>query len=187
MAKIYVRDYYSEIVNGQFVEKSNATQIVTVEYELNGIVLMRTHMTAFSSNADTKKIENIQKTEAYIGGVKNNGVWEQGNWQLQVNSNDDPRTYRPAVATTEKYVDLVAFATTGVPVVVGVDVALVQPEIDPETNEVTNQELIGTIKVDGNGSPLYVNEVDFYALNIMPSLKDMFKFSIFRTQGLTLA
>ncbi len=155
MAKIYVRDYYSEIVNGQFVEKSTATQIVTVEYELNAMVLMRTHMTAFSSNADTKKIENIQKTEAYIGGVKNNGVWEGGNWQLQVNSNEDTRTYKAAVATIEKYVDLAAFTATGVPVVVNPDVALVQPEYDTETNEVTNQELVGTVKVDGQGNPLY--------------------------------
>jgi hypothetical protein len=187
MAKIYVRDYYSEIVNGQFVEKSNATQIVTVEYELNGIVLMRTHMTAFSSNADTKKIENIQKTELYVGGVKTDGVWGGGVWQLQVNSNDDPRTYRPAVATTEKYVDLDAFATTGVPVVVGANIALVQPEYNEDNTEVINQELVGTVKVDEQGNPLYINEVDFYALNVMPSLKDMFKFSIFRTQEITLS
>ena len=187
MAKIYVRDYYSKIENGQFVEATEATQIVTVEYELNGIILMRTHMTAFSSNADTQKIENIQKTELYVGGIKTDGVWGGGAWQLQVNSNDDTRTYKVATATKDKYVDLTVYAATGVPVVVGADVALVQPEYSEDNTEVINQELVGTVKVDEQGNPLYINEVDFYALNVMPSLKDMFKFSIFRTQEITLS
>ena len=53
------RHYYSKKVNGEFIESTTPTQIVTIEYEYNNM-LMRSHMIGFMSNSNTETIEVLQ-------------------------------------------------------------------------------------------------------------------------------
>lgn len=174
------RNYYSKKVNGEFIESDTPTQIVTCEYEFNNM-LMRSHMVGFMSNANTETIEVLQETEALIGGIKVDGVWTGGTWTIQVNSNQDSRTIKVATAKTSGYVDLVTYMTTGVMRVVKDNEPFVVAEYDEE-GVITNAELIGTIKEDAEGNPLYINEVKFYCGGIMPSLQPFLLSSLRRTQ-----
>ena len=166
----FVRAYCSEKNHSGYTElpAGKYSQVVTAEWTQDGKEY-RTHMFMFASNANTKRIENYQETELKI----------DGEWKIQVISNEDRRFEKLAVATVDKYVNLVDYQATGVPVVVGPDVALVQAEVDAEGN-VTNAELIGTVK------PGYVTELEFYCMGVMPQLFNFFLFSIARMCSFTL-